>query len=122
MGDGRLEMEGGRSKIEDGRPEIRRCKSSVPHLPVSICYLLSLFCFALGLMSKPMLVTLPFVLLLLDYWPLGRMGVGERRTEDRGRGQDRIILSLVLEKVPFFLLSAASSAITCLAQRAAMPT
>ena len=36
-------------------------------------YWLSLFLFALGLMSKPMLVTLPFLLLLLDFWPLGRL-------------------------------------------------
>jgi len=41
---------------------------------VTIFYLLTLLFFALGLMSKPMVVTLPFVLLLLDYWPLGRMG------------------------------------------------
>ena len=40
--------------------------------PISIFYLLSLFFFALGLMSKPMLVTWPFVMLLLDYWPLRR--------------------------------------------------
>ena len=37
-------------------------------------YLAVVGCFALGLMAKPMLVTLPFVLLLLDYWPLGRLG------------------------------------------------
>jgi hypothetical protein len=46
---------------------------SFSFLPSSIFYLLSLFFFALGLMSKPMLVTWPFVMLLLDYWPLGRM-------------------------------------------------
>src|SRR6202034_1537392 len=43
-------------------------------------YLLSVIFFALGLMSKPMLVTLPFVLLLLDYWPLRRLTVGEETT------------------------------------------
>jgi Flp pilus assembly protein TadD len=44
--------------------------------------------FALGLMSKPMLVTLPFVLLLLDYWPLGRVaGAGRRRSDDRSPNQ-----------------------------------
>lgn len=60
--------------------------------------------FALGLMAKPMLVTLPFVLLLLDYWPLreGRPSRGPRR--------------VVLEKVPLLLLSAASSVVTVLAQ------
>ena len=58
--------------------------------------------FALGLMSKPMLVTTPAVLLLLDYWPLGR---GEK-TDDRGR------IGLILEKVPLFAMSAAASIVT----------
>src|ERR1017187_7691058 len=53
--------------------------SSTLHAP--LFYLLSLFFFALGLMSKPMLVTLPFVLLLLDYWPLGRLQLS--RSEER---------------------------------------
>jgi 4-amino-4-deoxy-L-arabinose transferase-like glycosyltransferase len=56
----------------EGEPE-PTVPSSVSHLPSSIFYLLALFFFALGLMSKPMLVTLPFVLLLLDYWPLNRL-------------------------------------------------
>ena len=47
--------------------------SSILHPPASFCYLLALLLFALSLMSKPMLVTLPFVLLLLDYWPLRRL-------------------------------------------------
>ena len=58
--------------------------------------------FALGLMAKPMLATLPLVLLLLDYWPLGRMGLGWR---------------LVVEKLPLLALSAASCVLTLLAQR-----
>ena len=64
--------------VRDQRSEIRGQKSevrgqrSLGHLPPSIFYLLSLACFTLGLLAKPMLVTLPFVLLLLDYWPLGR--------------------------------------------------
>jgi tetratricopeptide (TPR) repeat protein len=70
-------------------------------------YALALAFFALGLMSKPMLVSLPFVLLLLDYWPLGRY----RR---RGAGQ------LLAEKLPFFLMSAASCVITLVAQQGAM--
>jgi len=69
-------------------------------------YLLSLSFFILGLMSKPMLVTLPFVLLLLDYWPLRRF---ERSTLN---SRLSTILRLVAEKVPFFLLAAASSVIT----------
>jgi len=68
-------------------------------------YLLSLSFFALGLMCKPMLVTLPVVLLLLDYWPL-------RRVESAGR--------LVLEKLPLLALSAASCVATLLAQNEAI--
>jgi protein O-mannosyl-transferase len=63
--------------------------------------------FAMGLMCKPMLVTLPVVLLLLDYWPL-------QRTESEGR--------LVLEKLPLLALSAASCVVTLLAQTGAMPS
>jgi Flp pilus assembly protein TadD len=62
--------------------------------------------FVLGLMTKPMLVTLPAVLFLLDYWPLGRVG------HRPGWGH------LLLEKVPLLVLSGASSAVTFLAQRA----
>ena len=73
-----------------------------------IFYGLALLTFALGLMSKPMLVTLPFVLLLLDYWPLRRLA------GDRGRVAG--LLKLALEKWPFFLLASASCVITYLAQ------
>lgn len=65
--------------------------------------------FALGLMSKPMLVTLPFTLLLLDYWPLGRVAAGG--------GVRSAWPSLVIEKVPLVLLSVASSVVTFLTQR-----
>jgi cytochrome c-type biogenesis protein CcmH/NrfG len=67
----------------------------------------------LGLMSKPMLVTLPFVLLLLDYWPLGRF---EAHRSNTGRQ----VLQLVMEKVPLIALSTVSSLITFLAQRGAI--
>jgi Flp pilus assembly protein TadD len=88
-------------------------------------YLLALFFFALGLMSKPMLVTLPFVLLLLDYWPLGR-GYPHQSANPRGLpinefqtppGQRSLALRLVLEKTPFFALAAISSVVTFLIQR-----
>jgi protein O-mannosyl-transferase len=75
-------------------------------------YLPALMLFALGLMAKPMLVTLPFVLLLLDYWPLGRIG----------RFNWRVFYRLILEKIPFIFLSAASSVITFLAQRSSEAT
>ena len=59
----------------------------------SLDYWFALIFFALGLMAKPMLVTLPFVLLLLDYWPLGRIAGGGWRVEGGGRGEE--ILKLV---------------------------
>jgi tetratricopeptide (TPR) repeat protein len=74
-------------------------------------YLLCLLFFMLGLLSKPMVVTLPFVLLLLDYWPLGRsFGSGMAQQPVSGR-------RLLLEKLPFFLLATASSVVTFLAQK-----
>ena len=76
-------------------------------------YLIVAFVFALGLMSKPMLVTLPFVLLLLDYWPL-------RRIRDQRSRVGRQLLSLLVEKIPLIALSAVSSVITFLAQRGAL--
>jgi hypothetical protein len=78
-------------------------------------YALVFFSFLCGLMAKPMVVTLPFVLLLLDGWPLGRMrGVGSG--PEGKRAGLRPFLPLVLEKVPLFLLSAASAAVTWAAQ------
>ncbi len=65
------------------------------------------FVFALGLMAKPMLVTLPFVLLLLDYWPSGR-----------ARSPSEWV-ACAREKLPFFALSLASCVITYLVQRGA---
>jgi protein O-mannosyl-transferase len=85
-------------------------------------YLLSLLFFALALMSKPMLVTLPFLLLLLDYWPLGRIMNDEgRMMKDEGKARSRFIIHhsyfILLEKLPFFLLTGISSAITFAVQR-----
>lgn len=67
-------------------------------------YLLIILAFGLGLMAKPMLVTLPFVLILLDYWPLGRLQWGHR-CGHQGQPARR----LIIEKIPLFILSAASS-------------
>ncbi len=72
-------------------------------------YWLALLLFALGLMAKPMLVTLPFVMLLLDWWPLGRFNNGNSQAASQ---------RLVLEKAPFFLLVVVSGVLTVLAQRA----
>jgi tetratricopeptide (TPR) repeat protein len=79
----------------------------------SLFYGLSLLFFTLGLMSKPMLVTLPFVLLLLDYWPLNRFARFTIRDLVFRLPTNR----LVIEKIPFLALSAASCAVTLLAQR-----
>jgi len=70
-------------------------------------YWLTLGWFALGLMSKPMMVTLPFVLLLLDYWPLQRL-------------QLKTLPALVREKIPFFALAAIACALTLSAQQRAI--
>lgn len=78
-----------------------------PH--ASRFYVLALVCFALGLMSKSMLVTLPFVMLLLDWWPLDRVAGGGWRWAG--------VRNLILEKTPFFLLSAASCVVTYIAQQ-----
>jgi tetratricopeptide (TPR) repeat protein len=88
-------------------------------LPSYIFYLLCLSFFALGLMCKPVLVTLPFVLLLLDYWPLRRFDLSTLNSPPRQSevtaGQLSTILRLVREKIPFLVLAAASSLITLLA-------
>ncbi len=83
-------------------------------------YLLVFLLFALGLMSKAMLVTVPFVLLLLDYWPLGRITHGRfPKALDRqpaSSSQWPVIRRLLAEKVPLFVLSALSSAVTLFTQ------
>ena len=82
----------------------------------------SLLAFALSLMAKPMLVTLPFVLLLLDYWPLGRVAgcrLPVAGWEPRNFQPATFNLQLLLEKWPFFLLTAAACVVTVIAQHAA---
>ena len=71
--------------------------------------------YALGLMSKPMLVTLPFVLLLLDHWPLGRIAPDAAT----GRLDLARLGRLVREKLPLFAMAAAASVVTYLVQREA---
>ena len=76
-------------------------------------YGLTLLLFALSLLSKPMLVTLPFVMLLLDYWPLRRLEV------QHVPGRPSRLPRLLLEKVPFLLLSIVSSIITVIVHKQA---
>jgi Flp pilus assembly protein TadD len=68
-------------------------------------YAVTALMLACGLMSKPMLVSWPFVMLLLDYWPLRRM-----------KGEWSVIRTLVLEKMPFAVIAAASCVVTLFAQ------
>ena len=63
-------------KVKVQKPEIK-----------AVCYVLTLVFFALGLMSKPMLVTVPFVLLLLDYWPLKRFHAAPKGERFRPPGE-----------------------------------
>jgi tetratricopeptide (TPR) repeat protein len=86
------------------RPSVRR-------------YLLVVLALALGLMAKPMLVTLPCVLLLLDYWPLGRWRRGPPAAAPASARPPALCWGqLVLEKVPLFALVLASCVLTLLAQ------
>jgi Flp pilus assembly protein TadD len=77
-------------------------------------YFLLILFFILGLMSKPMLVTLPFVLLLLDFWPLSRF---QSTTKESNNFSYKTLTSLVLEKLPLFVLTAVSSFVTFFVQQ-----
>ena len=84
--------------------------------PVLRRYLSTLLLFSLGLMAKPMLVTLPLVLLLLDFWPLGRWQPATIGILPADQPRSTVLYRLVLEKVPFLVLSFVSSVITYLVQ------
>ena len=92
-------------------------------------YLIVLLFFALSLMAKPMLVTLPFVLLLLDYWPLKRfnssaltgtssvsVSFDSDRLPESSASFQKSTMILIGEKTPFFLIAIASAVITIIAQ------
>jgi tetratricopeptide (TPR) repeat protein len=88
-------------------------------------YLLVALCLSLGLMAKPMLVTVPLALLLLDYWPLRRYQQGDpaARGASRSRGPGTlrryvpVFFRLLREKIPLFMIAAASSVITIIVQQ-----
>jgi hypothetical protein len=89
--------------------------------PKALPYALTLVLFSLGLMAKPMLVTLPFVLLLLDYWPLGRLDMGQMRPSAPGRtdtpkAAKSPLFLLLLEKAPFLVLSVVACILAYVAQ------
>ena len=82
-------------------------------------YAAALSLFVLGLMAKPMIVSLPFVLLLLDFWPLGRWRPSGAGSAGDGRDTARAPTpgrALILEKLPFFALALVSSVVTYLVQ------
>jgi tetratricopeptide (TPR) repeat protein len=115
---------GPQSEVQGSGFEVQGSK--LPQRPAALFYILSLLLFALGLMSKPMLVTLPFVLLLLDYWPLGRLKLSSLDVPcsmfDVGCSgpvppSPTPLLRLVGEKVPFFVLAIISSVITYVVQQ-----
>jgi len=90
----------------EGKKVVQSPKSNVQNSLV--WYVISLLFFALGLMSKPMVVTLPFVLLLLDYWPLKRIQLAVTSYQ--------LLFRLLLEKIPFFVLTAVACVLTLVAQ------
>ncbi len=94
-----------RSTIANQAPEAKIAPALDPR-PATLDYMLALFFLTLGLLSKPMLVTWPFVMLLLDYWPLERF-------------HPRSAWRLVMEKVPFFVLAAAAGFVTFVVQKQA---
>jgi tetratricopeptide (TPR) repeat protein len=98
-----------RSKVEGRESSADTAVKALDIRRSTLDYFLALVFFALGLMAKPMLVTLPFVMLLLDYWPLQRLPDFKFRMAD--------LVRLALEKWPFFVLAAVSCTITFLAQR-----
>ena len=77
--------------------------------------------FALGLMAKPEIITLPFVLLLWDYWPLRRMQSVEFSKDMASKQEERSFAALFREKIPLLILSGDSAVLTILAQTSAMP-
>jgi len=77
-------------------------------------YLIAILFFALGLMAKPMLVTMPFILILLDFWPLDRFKSEPSASHDSTKESSRP-LHLVLEKIPFLILAIVASTVTLIA-------
>jgi tetratricopeptide (TPR) repeat protein len=87
-------------------------------------YIITLLLFAMGLMAKPMLVSLPLVLLLLDYWPLERIKLNikaerenTRNNNPQGTLKKESVLRMFIEKIPFFILTVLSSIVTFIAQQ-----
>ena len=107
---------GTESRIQN--PESRNRKAEARRIASG--YWLALLFFACGLMSKPMLVTWPFVMLLLDYWPLKRFAGGQLKVTGSPAPNlqpSTFNSQLLTEKIPFFVLAAAASLVTYLVQK-----
>jgi Flp pilus assembly protein TadD len=108
-----------------GQAEHRRYEGVSARGRPSRWYALTLLFFALGLMSKAMVVTLPCVLLLLDWWPLRRLqkaecgmqNVQKDETLQRSNASTLLFWPLLVEKLPFFALAAVFSGVTYYAQK-----
>jgi len=85
-------------------------------------YWFAVAAFALGLLAKPMLITLPFVLVLLDIWPFARLTVPASVPPNKANKNQVKLLGSLREKIPFFVLAGASSVVTYLVQRQAGAT
>lgn len=115
------------ARAESREPRAGTSMPAFDPRPSTLDYWLALLFFGFALMSKPMAVTLPFVLLLLDYWPLGRVAVARCRAPGEAAAERQKLAlrtshlalpwTLVREKVPFFLLSAVVCGVTLIAQR-----
>ena len=103
--------EGKNPKPGSQNPKLKNQHSTSNAQRSTFNYSLTLIFFTLGLMAKPMLVTLPFVLLLLDFWPLRRVMGGEWQVTRKE------IQKLVVEKIPLFILAAVFMAIALEAQK-----
>jgi tetratricopeptide (TPR) repeat protein len=86
-------------------------------------YILALISFGLGILAKPMVVTLPFILLLLDYWPLNRFEPQTAKKSDRNPipapNKLLVLYRLIIEKIPFFMVSVLAGIVTFTAQSGA---
>jgi tetratricopeptide (TPR) repeat protein len=121
----------GRSRVESRGSKTKIAVQAPARRGWALDYGLALVFFALGLMSKPMLVTVPLILLLLDYWPLGRISdfgfrpalrstrAKDRISDSKSASQLRILKRLLWEKLPFLALSIISSGLTLWAQQKA---